>query len=384
MHTLNHIDYKNFINCITEKSNLFLWYPRNLNFTISDDIKPLFERHINNLWNPNKEWYSKIHSRVFEQEVIAYRADKYGLKKENTFGYIWSSWTEWNMQWVYLAKKRYPNGELFFSADTHYSIQKIANIMSLPVHNIESDNTWVINYINLKSALLYYKESCNTLWKSCNPIIILNAGTTVTWAIDEPSIVCNLLEEIWINNYYIHIDAALTWGFLPFIENPEKPYINFNLPIHSISISWHKFIGCPIPAGIFISKKDDENIDVLQFSENHVYIGTNDNTIMWSRSGLSPILLYDQLQQRHSSFGHEINTWIELAHYLKDQINLHNPKYKARINPNSITVIFHKPSDFIVDKYQLACEQERAHIVVMQHVTKKLIDQFINDLINSD
>jgi histidine decarboxylase len=55
-------------------------------------------------------------------------------------------------------------------------------------------------------------------------------------------------------------------------------------------------------------------------------------------------------------------------------------------NDHSNTVLFRRPSDAIVRKYNLACGKDDAfggavsHVVVMQHVTKQSIDSLISDL----
>ena len=56
---------------------------------------------------------------------------------------------------------------------------------------------------------------------------------------------------------------------------------------------------------------------------------------------------------------------------------------------NNLNDIEARPSDVVVDKYNLAPDHDDrlggdlAHIVVMQHVTKESLQQFINDLKNN-
>ncbi len=55
-------------------------------------------------------------------------------------------------------------------------------------------------------------------------------------------------------------------------------------------------------------------------------------------------------------------------------------------NAYSNTVFFRRPADGLVAKYNLANSHDErfggdlSHIVVMQHVTREMIDQFIADL----
>ena len=54
----------------------------------------------------------------------------------------------------------------------------------------------------------------------------------------------------------------------------------------------------------------------------------------------------------------------------------------------SNTVYFRRPSDAIMEKYELAPDHDDrlggdlAHIVVMQHANRELLQEFINDLAN--
>jgi len=45
--------------------------------------------------------------------------------------------------------------------------------------------------------------------------------------------------------------------------------------------------------------------------------------------------------------------------------------------------VIDKPNDAICNYWSLACEGDKAHIIIMQHVTKEHIDLFIEHLLNS-
>ncbi|CAA9588043.1 Histidine decarboxylase [uncultured Synechococcales cyanobacterium] len=52
------------------------------------------------------------------------------------------------------------------------------------------------------------------------------------------------------------------------------------------------------------------------------------------------------------------------------------------LNKNSNTVVFQKPSDKLIKKWQLAAQGDLAHIVVMPNISQVKIDQFIDDLLH--
>jgi len=75
---------------------------------------------------------------------------------------------------------------------------------------------------------------------------------------------------------------------------------------------------------------------------------------------------------------------MENTQYLKAKLD--EIGWPAWVNEYSNTVFFRRPSDEMVKKYSLANNYDEqfggalSHIVVMQHVTKELIDQFISDI----
>ena len=49
-------------------------------------------------------------------------------------------------------------------------------------------------------------------------------------------------------------------------------------------------------------------------------------------------------------------------------------------NPYAITVVLPKPSAVVLDKWQLAVEEDIAHIMVMPHVDRARIDRIVADI----
>uniref|UniRef100_A0A3Q7HBR6 Histidine decarboxylase n=1 Tax=Solanum lycopersicum TaxID=4081 RepID=A0A3Q7HBR6_SOLLC len=111
--------------------------------------------------------------------------------------------------------------------------------------------------------------------------------TTFKGAIDDLDFVIQTVENCGYSSdrYYIHCDATLSGLTLPFIKHAKK--ITFKKPIESISISGHKFLGCPMPCGIQITRKS--YVSTLSKIE---YIASIDTTICGSRNGLTPIFLW--------------------------------------------------------------------------------------------
>lgn len=67
------------------------------------------------------------------------------------------------------------------------------------------------------------------------------------------------------------------------------------------------------------------------------------------------------------------------ARYLEEKIT--SIGLSCRLNDLSTTVVLERPmDDALVKRWQLACEEDIAHVVVMPNVTRPKIDQFVDEL----
>jgi histidine decarboxylase len=207
-------------------------------------------------------------------------------------------------------------------------------------------------------------------------IINVNIGTTVKGAVDDLDLVIKTLEESGFKDrFYIHCDGALFGLMIPFVKKAAK--VTFKKPIGSVSVSGHKFVGCPMPCGVQITRL--EHINAL--SSNVEYLASRDATIMGSRNGHAPIFLWYTLNQKgYRGFQKEVQKCLRNAHYLKDRLNAAG--IGAMLNELSSTVVFERPKDEeFVRRWQLACEGNIAHVVVMPSVNIDKLDYFLRELV---
>jgi histidine decarboxylase len=70
---------------------------------------------------------------------------------------------------------------------------------------------------------------------------------------------------------------------------------------------------------------------------------------------------------------------METARYLRDKLT--DSGFSCRINDLSSTVVLERPTDdAFIKRWQLACQEDIAHVVVMPNVTRHKIDRFIEEL----
>ncbi|CAK9187362.1 unnamed protein product [Ilex paraguariensis] len=353
---------------LVERTNHHLGYPYNLDFDYGD-LAQLQHFSINNLGDPFIQSNYGVHSRQFEVGVLDWFARLWEIEKNEYWGYITNCGTEGNLHGILVGREVFPDGILYASRESHYSVYKAARMYRMECVKVGTLVTGEIDCADFKSKLLPNKDK--------PAIINVNIGTTVKGAVDDLDLVIQTLEECGFSpdRFYIHCDGALFGLMMPFVK--RAPKVTFKKPIGSVSVSGHKLVGCPMPCGVQITRL--EHINAL--SRNVEYLASRDATIMGSRNGHAPIFLWYTLNRKgFKGFQKEVQKCLRNAHYLKDR--LREAGISAMLNELSSTVVFERPwNEDFVRHWQLACEGNMAHVVVMPNVTIEKLDYFLNELV---
>jgi histidine decarboxylase len=351
-------EYQKFLN---EATQFHAGYPYNLKHD-SSFLAPFLKYSINNLGGDCfSESNYKIDVRDFEKEVLQFFANLYHV--QDWWGYVTTSGTEGNLYGILLGRENYPDGILYSSEASHYSVAKASKLFKIPYRRVG---------IQTPSGEMNYDDFYQKLIPDSPAIICLNLGTTFTGAVDDVDEILNVLEMKKISKFFIHADGALGGMLVPYLR---PHWLDFKKPISSLSISGHKFIGSPFPCGIVITRK--QLVDPL--ASDIEYIGAQDLTIGGSRNGHTSLCLWYEILQRGSNFGSEVATCIKKAEYLYNRLKLNG--LDPFLNPYSNTVVFDKPTDpQMVKKYQLATQGDRAHAIMMQNHGTEFIDSFVDEI----
>lgn len=137
----------------------------------------------------------------------------------------------------------------------------------------------------------------------------------------------------------------------------------------SISMSCHKWHGGKI-AGVSIVHK--EHID--KTNNNIEYVNLNDRMISGSRCGDAPLIWLTRLEQ--FDWEYEFLECIKNAKYLYKELVLMD----IRVSLQYMTLVFDAPTDKIIPKYELMRVGNKCHAIILPHVTKDLIDEFLTDV----
>ncbi len=381
----------------------FLGYPVNMNDPLPEFFdwrRQLFDAGIdafafNNVGNPFRKSPIPYNTHEFEREAILAFADIIHFPKRDTWGFLSHSGTDSNMHGMYMGRTllKGRTGVLpkaYYTREAHYSVQILSDLLGLESVQVKTRADAGMDPDDLARQLAVRPDE--------PALIVATIGTTFKGAIDDVDLIRPVLAD---RDHYLHLDAALFGGYLPYTEHAAT--VSAALPgedgndsngtrYDSIAVSCHKFFGFPSPAGLFVTRRSlyDEFNSFFRQIHNPEYIHQVPGTITCSRDAVKPAEFYFYTtpiavtRQQEDARLMLVNTT-----YLHDQLRTHLPEYKAvRSNPLSNTIYFRHPGDAIVEKYSLATmhlEKDNkaeafAHAIVMPHVSQTVLDEFLSDL----
>jgi len=342
----------------------FLGYPCHSEL----DCSPLYRflsLPINNVGDPFVPSNYHLNTHEIECEVLREFARLTKAPTDQFWGYVTSGGTEGNMYGVFLAREVFPEGMVYFSEDTHYSVAKALRVLHIRNIMIASRPDGAMDLNDLRETIRIHRDT--------PAIIFANIGTTMKGAVDDLRGIQAIFKELALTQHYIHADAALSGMILPFVDHPQ-PW-NFEDGIDSISISGHKMIGAPLPCGVALAKK--WNVDRIARSVE--YVGTLDTTLAGSRNAVTPLFLWYAFRAMGlERIRTRVRQCLEVAEHAVQRLRAIG--CEAWRHENSITVVFRRPSSAITQKWQLAPQKEWTHLIAMPHVTRAKVDQLVADI----
>ena len=305
------------------------------------------------------------------------------LNLDNAYGNIVTGGTEANIMAIRAARnharkyKNIENGEIILPKSAHFSFKKAADMMNLKIVEAELDENYRINVESVKN-----KITPNTV------AIVAIAGTTELGLIDPIEEISKIAHD---NNIYFHVDAAFGGFSIPFLRNCgyDFPEFDFKLPgVSSITVDPHKMGLAPIPAGGIIFR-EKEYLNVMAVDSPYLTVKTQ-STVVGTRIGASTVATYALLKYfGRSGYSKLAKNLMENTCFLKD--SLEKIGYDVIVEPELNIVAFNHPEknpQLMADelekingwKVSVANCPNAIRIVLMNHVTKTHLKEFLSDL----
>jgi histidine decarboxylase len=353
-----------YLERLCKAAQLEIGYPVAFDFDYRA-LTPFLSFSLNNAGDPFMPMTYLLNSHEFEQEVVAFFAQLARAPEGQWWGYVTNGSTEGNLYGLYLARELLPQGIVYFSQDSHYSVAKNLHFLNMRHIMIRAQANGEMDYEDLRETLRIRRDA--------PPIIFANIGTTMKEARDDIALIRGMLDDLAIENRYVHCDAALCGGYAAFLE--PRPAWDFEDGADSIAISGHKFIGSPMPCGIVLARRGH----VERIGHSVAYIGSLDTTISGSRNGFTPLLLWYAIRALGvEGLRQRIVDALAVAAYAEQR--LQGIGIAAWRNPQALTVVFPQPPEPVCEKWQLATAGGASHIICMPHVRREQVDELIADI----
>src|SRR5262249_10029379 len=132
-------------------------YPAATDFDYSE-LAPFFAHILNNVGDPEVDPIFRQHTKHFEREVVEFFADLFRAPPDDRWGYVTTGGTESNLYALYLARHLLPDGLVYCSTATHYSIFKAIDLLAMPAITVRTIDSGEIDYPDLGRALNHHRD----------------------------------------------------------------------------------------------------------------------------------------------------------------------------------------------------------------------------------
>lgn len=372
------------------KDRIFLGYPQTVPHSLSVEVLKKYivfnENHVGTFTNTNIDVNL---TRRLERELIEIMGDLYG---DNTVdGYVTSGGTEGNIMGVWIGRNFLNNNEtcLIKTYLTHQSIQKASNLVGImDVVDIPYSNVYCMDIDKLKECIEKKISLGITSF-----IIVATVGYTMTGTMDNVEEIDRLIQRMRIQynaTFYIHVDAAIGGLVYPFISTREFAFSYEN--VYSISVDPHKMGYIPFSAGLFICRKNMQKYIEIPIKYAKAVM---DKTLISSRNASSAVACWAVFNHLgREGFVIQLLSLVKLKEYLVCKLK---EEKLARIisDPGTNMVCIHFlnrkkgylpeqiEKKYVLDGFCLKYKGENIlcyKIYIMPHITKEIIDYFVNNI----
>lgn len=299
-------------------------------------------------------------------------------------GYISSGGTEANIQaiWIYrnyFYKEFQAKADeicILCSEDSHYSMNKGANLLGLSVYKVAVDeNERTIDEQSVAKAVVAAQKDGKKYF-----IVVCNMMTTMFGSVDNISAYTQTLKALSCP-FKLHVDGAYGGFYYPFSK--EESDLTFQNPdISSFTLDAHKMAQAPYGTGIFLVRKG-----LIQYvnTQEASYVEGEDFTLIGSRSGANAIAVW-MILCKNGPFGWHEKIFIlqKRTAWMCKQLDELNIEYYRQHSSNIITIKSKCIDAAVAQQFGLVPDNHHNpkwyKIVIMDHVTIEKLSLLVKAL----
>jgi len=324
-------------------------------------------------------------TQAIEKELIEICAvDILKGKPGEQDGYVASGGTEANIQAIWIYRNYFMREfsatrdemTILCSEDSHYSMDKAANLLALDICKIPVDKD--SREMRIPTLELSLQEAQKKGKKYF--IVICNMMTTMFGSVDDIEMLSSSLEKLSCE-YKLHVDGAFGGFYYPFTNEESK--LSFRNPaISSFTLDAHKMAQSPYGTGIFLIRKG-----LIQYANTQEasYVEGEDFTLIGSRSGANAIAVW-MILAKNGPYGWSEKIFIlqKRTEWFCKQLEIMGVEYYRNSMSNIITIKAQYITPEIAHKYGLIPDNHRKplwfKVVIMEHVSIEKLSLLVADL----
>jgi len=333
-----------------------------------------------NLHDPfsQREQPFRLHSLTQEKKVLEKLMRQWGVSAEDAWGYITTGGTEGALKGIHTGyhhlKKNFSKVRVLYSQAAHYCVPKAIDLINATGVTVPTSDD---NSIDLSAFELTVK-SLRDSGEADAVLVVPTLGTTFFGGVDDVHRIVDILKVNGFyreaKNCYIHMDAALHGGFWSNYHQVEAsiPTIHLGKEIDSVNVSSHKWWGGPIGGVVLLHTAFWAQMDGKMIE----YVNYVDLCITGSRSGYTPVLWNARMKQ--FDWTAEMRDCLANTEYLVNELHANGIDHCRQ----HINVLVPRPSTAVAERWQMMVVGDEAQILMMPHVSKKIVDEVVADFVN--
>jgi len=325
-------------------------------------------------------------THALERELLEICAvDMFGADLRAYDGYVASGGTEANIQALWMNRNYFMEQlaaesrhiAVIYSADSHYSFYKGANLLQIQAIEVEVDE----KSRQMKLSSFEYALQQAQARGARAIIAVFNMGTTMFGSVDDIDVYLPLIKRTGMP-YKVHVDGAFGGFVYPFVSTNQE--LSFRNPeVGSITIDAHKMLQAPYGTGIFLARKG-----MVSYTHTGAasYVMGGDATLVGSRSGANLIAAWMILHAYgQTGWKEKVKQLIQRTDRFCSKLNNLGIHFYRNPSMNLVAMKAHHIPTQLVEKYLLVPDAhddtvQWLKVVVMDHVKEDYLNDFIADL----
>ncbi|MDH7506623.1 MAG: tyrosine decarboxylase MfnA, partial [Candidatus Thermoplasmatota archaeon] len=312
-------------------------------------------------------------TKKIESKYVRFILNLLNAPKTST-GLITTGGSESNLTAVWIAKNLTRKKEVIVPESAHFSFEKISSLMDIKLIYIPLNKNYIMDVKILKKKI-----------NNKTAAIVGLAGSSELGTIDQLPIISQICYD---ENIFLHVDAAFGGFVIPFLKKLGYNITDFDFKlkgVSSISIDAHKMGYSAIPLGVLLLKNKNW---LNEISVETPYISIKKQAgILGTRSG-GPVAAAYAVAKYLGKKGYMnlVKKCMNNTHYMEKEIKKIGLDFVTKPTMNVIGIKIKNPTKLVNKltyygwKVNSMGRLSAIRIVVMPHIDKKIIDDFILDL----